>query len=231
MQTTLPDSAAVASEPSVGRTAPRRIPLLLKILFTGFVGTLVPYYWRAYGPTNFLYFCDVALLFTLGAVWTENALLASLPAVGILLPQAIWCADFLCGVVGFHPLGLTSYMFSPSLSLFTRGLSFFHFWLPFLLGWLVWRLGYDRRALLGWTLLAWALMATSYGFLPAPPAPLATPNLPVNINYVYGFSDHAPQTWLPPRVFLGLLLAALPLVIFLPTHLILSRVCRPAPQR
>ena len=38
---------------------------------------LVPYYWRAYGPTNFLYFCDVALFLTLGAVWLESPLLAT----------------------------------------------------------------------------------------------------------------------------------------------------------
>ena len=119
-------------------------------------------------------------------------------------------------------------MFDPSLSLFTRGLSFFHFWLPFLVGWLVWRLGYDRRAFLGWTVLAWGLMMVSYLFLPAPPAPVATPNLPVNIDYVYGFSDHAPQTWMPPLAFLALLLVALPLCIFLPTHLALRKVCRPA---
>lgn len=200
------------------------MPWVVKLLYTAFVGTLVPYYWQAYGPTNFLYFCDVALLLTLGAVWTENALLASLPAVGILLPQTFWCVDFLCGVFGFHPIGLTSYMFNPSLSLFTRGLSFFHFWLPFLIGWLVWRLGYDRRAFWGWTGLATVLMLISYTSLPAPPAPAATPNLPVNIDYVFGFSDQAPQHWLPPVVFLGLLLVAMPLCIFLPTHLVLRRV-------
>lgn len=208
----------------------RRIPWPVKLLYTAFVCVLVPYYWQAYGPTNFLYFCDVALLLTLGAVWTENALLVSLPAVGILLPQAFWCVDFLCGVFGFHPVGLTGYMFNPSLSLFTRGLSFFHFWLPFLIGWLVWRLGYDRRALAGWTLLAWALMLVSYFFLPMPPAPTATPNLPVNIDYVFGFSDHAPQAFMPPPAFLVLLLVAMPLCIFLPTHAVLKRLC-PTPAR
>ena len=44
-----------------------------------FVAVLVPVYLRDYGPTNFLYFCDVALLMTLVAIWTESSLWASAP--------------------------------------------------------------------------------------------------------------------------------------------------------
>ena len=33
---------------------------------------LVPFYWDTYGPSNFLYFCDVALFLTLGALWLES---------------------------------------------------------------------------------------------------------------------------------------------------------------
>ena len=73
----------------------RRIPLPVKIGYTAFVAVLVPYYWVTYTPWNFLYFCDVALLLTLVAIWTENALLISMSSVGILLPQALWVLDFL----------------------------------------------------------------------------------------------------------------------------------------
>ena len=38
-----------------------RVPLGLKLAYTAFMAVLVPVYWRYYGPTNFLYFCDVAL--------------------------------------------------------------------------------------------------------------------------------------------------------------------------
>ena len=55
-----------------------RIPLWVKLLYTAFLCVLVPYYWSAYGPTNFLYYCDVALFMTLAALWTESALLASM---------------------------------------------------------------------------------------------------------------------------------------------------------
>jgi hypothetical protein len=218
---TLPFAETAGQPPEILRS--HRVPLWLKLLCTAFVAVLVPYYWMAYGPTNFLYFCDVALLLTLAALWLENPLLASMPAVGILLPQCFWCVDFLCGLFGWHPLGLTAYMFNPGLTLFTRGLSFFHFWLPFLVVWLVRRLGYDRRALPAWTAAAWMLMLVGYFLMPAPPAPLATPNLPVNINYVYGFNDKAPQTWMPPLAFLGLMMVALPLIVFLPTHWVLKR--------
>jgi hypothetical protein len=200
------------------------IPLWLKVIYTAFVAVLVPYYWQAYGPTNFLYFCDVALLLTLVALWWESPLLASMSAVGILLPQALWMVDFLAGFTGWHLTGMTDYMFNPNLSLFTRALSFFHFWLPLLVVWLVWRLGYDRRALLAWTALAWVLVLICYFLMPGPPAPADNPNLPVNINYVYGLSDTEPQQWLPPLLYLLLLFVILPVGIFWPTHAVLARV-------
>jgi hypothetical protein len=224
-------SAASRSAPDAARPEKARlIPLWVKVSYTAFLGVLVPYYWAAYGPTNFLYYCDVALFFTLVALWTEHSLPASMPAVGILLPQTLWCADFLGGLVGWPITGMTAYMFNPSLSLFTRGLSFFHFWLPILLVGLVWRPGYDRRALWAWTGVAWALMLECYLWLPSPPAPKEAPNTPVNINYVYGLSDERPQDWVDQRLFLGLMMIGLPLGIFLPTHWLLRTAFGP-PRR
>ena len=206
----------------------KRLPLGIKLAYSTFVAVLVPYYWQAYGPTNFLYFCDVALLMTLVGVWRESALFVSMPAVGILLPQTLWQIDFLGMAVGLPVTGMTGYMFNPTLTLFTRGLSFFHFWLPILLLWLIWQLGYDRRAFKAWTVLAWGLVLICFFVMPAPPAPADTPNLPVNINYVHGFSDAKPQEWMPPLAYLGLMLFMLPTCIYLPTHLLLDRVFRQA---
>ncbi|MCA9236900.1 MAG: hypothetical protein KDA44_15595 [Planctomycetales bacterium] len=207
---------------AASQAAAGRIPLWVKVAYTAFVAVLVPYYLKTYGPTNFLYFCDVALLMTVAALWLESSLLASLAAVGILIPQTLWVADFLGAAVGRPLTGMTAYMFDDQLSLFARGLSFFHFWLPFLLLWTVWRLGYDRRALAGWTLLAWGLQLICFFAMPAPPAPADNPNVPVNINYVYGFNEAGPQTWMAPGAFLALMMAGLPLLIFLPTHAALS---------
>ena len=198
-------------------------PLWTKLALTAFVAVLVPVYLTNYGWTNFLYFCDVALFCTLIAIWTEKPLWASAPAVGILLPQALWMADFLGTAVGLPITGMTAYMYDAKLSLFTRGLSFFHFWLPIVLLWQVWKLGYDRRGFWYWTVDSWALVLFSYAFLPAPPAPADNSALPVNVNFVYGLNDTAPQQWMSPRAWLALLLAALPLVIYLPTHLLLRR--------
>jgi predicted small integral membrane protein len=204
------------------------LPLALKLALTAFVCVQVPFYWWAWGPTNFLYFCDIALFLTLLAVWTENALPAGMATVGILLPQMLWVIDFFGTLIG-HPLvGMTGYMFQDSQPLFARAISLFHGWLPFLLLYLVYRLGYDRRALPAWTVLAWGLMLISYFFLPAPPAPADQPNLPVNVDYVYGPSDDKPQEWMPPLAWLGFLMVALPLVFFLPAHFLLKWLMRPA---
>jgi hypothetical protein len=197
------------------------------------MAVLVPFYLWAYGPTNFLYFCDVALLLALAAVWTEHPLPAGMAAVGILIPQMLWVVDFLGGMVGWHITGMTAYMFridSPFI-LFTRSLSLFHGWLPFLLLYLVYRLGYDRRSLPVWTLLAWGLMLVSYFCMPAPPAPPDNPDLPVNINYVYGFSDDKAREWMQPHLWLALLMVSFPLAFYLPTHFFLKRmpVWSPAP--
>ncbi|MFM9965884.1 MAG: hypothetical protein ACKV2Q_32280 [Planctomycetaceae bacterium] len=201
-----------------------RIPLWVKLAYSAFVAVLVPYYWASYGPTNFLYFCDVALLMTLVAIWRESPLLASMPTVGILLPQLLWQVDFLGLLVGLPVTGMTGYMFNPNLTLFTRGLSFFHFWLPILLLWMLRRLGYDRRAFVAWTLLAWGLVLICFFAMPAQPAPVENPNLPVNINYVRGFSDLKPQESMPPLAYLGLMMLVLPTCLYFPTHLLLSRL-------
>src|SRR5258708_39508056 len=104
------------------------IPLPVKLLYTAFVAVMVPYYWSAYGPRNFLYFCDVALLVMLAGMWLESSLLISMESVAILLPQMIWVADFVAHLAGFKLLGMTDYMFNAQYPLFVRGLSFFHGW-------------------------------------------------------------------------------------------------------
>ena len=208
------------STPPPAETA-ARIPLAVKVGYTAFMAVLVPFYWREYGPTNFLYFCDLALFFTLAAVWTENALLASMPAVGILVPQMIWVADFIAVSCGGQITNMTAYMYKDSILLFARMLSSFHGWLPFFLVYLVYRLGYDRRALVAWTVLAEIVFLICYFLLPAPPAPDDNRNMPVNVNYVYGLGEKEPQQWMPAGQWLALMMVGLPLIAFVPAHVVL----------
>ncbi|RYZ99640.1 MAG: hypothetical protein EOP11_19225 [Proteobacteria bacterium] len=201
------------------------LPLGLKLAYSAFMAVMIPVYWYFYGPTNFLYFCDIALILTLIGIWRESALLISMCAVGIILPQMLWVADFLGVMIG-HPItGMTSYMFNGASSLFLRGLSLFHGWLPFLLLYLVKKLGYDQRGFKAWSLTAWALILVAFFFLPGPRPDAGL--TPVNVNYVWGLSDEAPQSWMPAYAWLAVMLIGLPLVFFWPTHLALKRMFSP----
>lgn len=203
-----------------------RIPLAVQLAFTAFMAVLVPVYWTQYGPTNFLYFCDTALFITLVGIWTQNPLTVSIPAVGIIGSQFFWVLDFLLNLAGVHFMGMSDYMFDERRSLFLRGLSLFHGWLPFLLVFLVMRRGYDRRALPVWTAIAWSLVLICWFFMPPPSASAGI--APVNINYVYGFSDTTAQTWMPPALYVVTEMAVLFVAVYLPVHLLLKRFV-PAP--
>ena len=123
-----------------------------------------------------------------------------------------------------HMLGLTGYMFDSRLPMFTRGLSLFHGWLPVLLVWLLSRLGYDKRALPAWTGLAAGLVFVCYFFTPPAGAHLANTNIPINLNYLYGFNDQQPQTWINQNLYVILWPGVLWLSAFLPTHLVLRKI-------
>jgi hypothetical protein len=207
--------------------APRLIPLWIKIPYTAFMAVLIPVYLKNYGPTNFLYFCDVAAIMTLIAVWIESPLLLSAALVGAFVPQMIWVVDFLVEVSGGHLTGMTSYMFQPPL--FLRFLSFFHFWLVFLLIYLVWRVGYDQRGLPLWTVIAWVLLTVCFVWMPAcspvndpdSKAVLRDPNVPVNINYVFNIaSDDEAQKWMEPNLYFAVYMAILMMGIYPATHLL-----------
>ena len=203
-----------------------KIPTLLKLSYTAFMAVLIPVYWINYGASNFLYFCDVALMLALLALWTEKAIFSSMASVGILLPQLLWCVDFVAECTGAHFTGMTSYMFNENSPLFLRGLSLFHGWLPLLLIFLTARLGYDRHAYLAWSVLAVALCLVCYFFFPAAGAVPSNPKMPVNINYVFGFDDAKPQSFMPPDLYLITWIGALITLVYWPTHLVLKRFAR-----
>ena len=190
------------------------LPLWLKVSFTMFVLVLLPIYWKQYGPANFLWFSDIALLLTVPALWLESSLLASMMLISIGLLELLWSFDFFVRlIVGASVTGLSGYMFDPKISLSVRALSLFHIALPIIVVWIVSRLGYDRRALVAQTVLAWIVLPLSY---------LVTKRSE-NVNWVYGFGNR-PQAWMDSRLYLALVMLLFPLVIYLPTHLIMSVV-------
>src|SRR5437764_7506941 len=95
------------------------IPLSLKIIYTLFVCVLVPIYWRQYGPANFLWFSDIALLVMVPALWLENSLLVSAMALAVVLLELVWNIDFFVRLAtGNSLIGLSAYMFDPKIPLF-----------------------------------------------------------------------------------------------------------------
>lgn len=211
------DPAASGLQPD--RTAsPARIPPGVKWAYTAFMAVLVPYYLHAYGPGNFLWFCDIALLLTLIGLWRESPLLISSQAVSIVLPQLLWVADFACGLLlGRTPVGLAAYMFSDSIPLFVRGLSLFHGWMPLLLLWLVHRVGYDRRGLMLQVLIGETALVAAWVLIGHPDGPAG------NVNRVFGWGE-VRQTAMPPLAWLGCVMLLYPAVIYLPSHLLFGRL-------
>lgn len=197
---------------------PTVFPLSLKISYTLFVCFLVPVYWRRYGPANFLWFSDIALLLAVPALWLESSLLASMMALAVTLPELGWNVDFFVRLsTGKRLMGLSAYMFDRSIPRLLRALSLFHVGLPLLLLWMVYRLGYDRRALLAQIAVALIALPLSYFFS----------DRRENINWVHGFGE-TPQTGVPGPRFLILSLLIFPLLFYLPTHLVLEKFFAPA---
>jgi hypothetical protein len=195
-------------------TPDRPLPLWLRLAFTAFVAVLVPVYWREYGPSNFLWFSDIALFAILVTLWTRHPLPSSMTAVGVLFLELIWTIDFLLLLVaGGSPIGLADYMRDESIPAGVRAISLFHLVLPPLLLWLMYRLGYDRRAFLAQTALALVVLPVTW-LVSGPDA---------NINWVYGPGDE-PQDWMPPVAWLLLVMAVFPLVVYLPSHLAFKRI-------
>jgi hypothetical protein len=210
--------------------APRLIPLWVKIAYTAFMAVMIPVYLQNYGITNFLYFCDVAAVATLVAIWVESPLVLTAVLVGAFLPQMLWVVDFFGELAGFPLTGMTSYMFDADRSFFLRFLSFFHFWLVFLLLYLVWRVGYDKRGLPVCMAVSLVLLTVCYVFMP-PPSPVENPvtkeilrdaNRPVNINYVYGLTgEERAQSAMEPNAYFALYVVILLFGIYVPTHFLL----------
>lgn len=191
------------------------MPLWLKISYTAYAAVTVVVYAKKYPLWNFLWFSDIALILTVPALWLESSLLASMMLLAILLPEVMWNLGFFVRLLTGKRLGgLTDYMFNSAKPLYLRGLSLFHVFLPLILLWMVARLGYDSRALIAQTVVAWIVLPLCY-FIADPKRD--------NVNAVFGWNT-TPQTRMHPLAWLGLAMLVFPVGIYLPAHFLLKAV-------
>ena len=184
------------------------IALWIKVAYTAQLAVILPVYAVVWGWRNFLWFSDIALIATGVALWLDSALLASMMAVAVLLPELLWSASYFGRLLlGLRVTDLAGYMFDARKPRFVRALSLFHVVLPAVLIWMLHELGYDSRALVAQTLLAWFVLPMTYA---------VTRPSDENINWVRGPGEL--QRRVHPLVWLGFLMLAFPIGLYLPTH-------------
>ncbi|MGC1186848.1 MAG: hypothetical protein WA871_05600 [Candidatus Acidiferrales bacterium] len=166
----------------------------------------IPVNAKSYGWVNFLHECDVAVILTVIGLWYSNALLLSSQAIGILIPDFLWCVDAAWRVtLGHHLIGGTEYMWDTQFPLAVRLMSLFHVALPILLIYAVARAGYDRRGV--WLQLGiFAVLLAASRF--TPPA--------LNINFA--FLDPILHRWWGPEPLHFAIIMAGAVVAFFPVH-------------
>src|SRR5262245_6081151 len=172
--------------------ADRRLPLWLKLVWTVWVVVWVPLYYKQWGFSTFLWFCDIANLMILAALWTESPLIFSWQAVSVLLFQIAFSIDVVGRAVsGRHLIGGTEWVFNDSrIPLYIKFLSVgMHLASPPLLIWSVRRLGYDRRAIWCQIALICVLLPVCWWGWDAD----------LNLNWVYK-PFNKPQVWMSPAL-------------------------------
>lgn len=189
------------------------IPDWFKIAYTLAVLAFMVVYWQRYGPRNFLWFSDIALIGAVPAMWLESGQIAGTLACMVLLPELLWNVDYALRIVLKRRItGLTEYMFDASIPYWLRAISLFHVPLPLVMIWLVVAYGYPAASLPAAAGTAAIVLALSY----------LLSSREKNINWVFGLGRI--QHRLPQPLYLGLLYVGFVLVVFLPTHWVLMRV-------
>jgi hypothetical protein len=182
-----------------------------------FVLVLVPAYWAAYGPANFVFLCNLCVFLTTVGLWTGGRLLLSSQAVGLLAIASVWTLDLVSRVLlGRHLIGGTEYMWDARFPLATRLLSFYHVAFSAVLVYALRRLGYDRRGYLLQSAIAVA--AVIAGRLMGPSA---------NINHAF-VDPLFRRSWGGAVTHVLAVAGTLVLVVYPLTHLALARAFRPS---
>jgi hypothetical protein len=187
-------------------------------LALAWLAVFVTAYAQRYGWVVFLNLCDVAVILTCVGLWLGSPLLLSSQAVSSLIVDLAWDLDLAWrAVTGGHLVGGTEYMWEAKYPLWLRSLSLFHLAWPPLLLWSLRRAGYDRR---GFPLQAViAAVAVCASRLAAGPE--------TNQNFAYR-DPILGRSWGPAPVHLALIVGALVVGLYWPTHFVLRRLFPPA---
>lgn len=179
-----------------------------------------PAYASVWGFPNFLHLCDIAVILTCAGVWSGSALLLSSQALFSIGADLLWDVDACSRLLsGRHLFGGTGYMWQPEFPLFVRLLSLFHVVWPLLLVWSLRRVGYDRRGLPLQVAVTLAAVIASRAFGPA-----------LNLNYAFRDPLWGRQFG-PAATHVLVILAGTVALLYLPTHVLLSRLLTPAGNR
>ena len=172
-----------------------------------------------WGWRNMLHFCDIAVVVACLGLWLGNSLLVSGPTLNAIPIGILWTLDVVWRMAsGHHLVGGTEYMWDAHYALWIRLLSVFHTAMPFLMLWAISKLGYDRRALSfqSWTTAVLLIFSRS---------------LPRELNMNYAFEDPLfHRAWGPALVHLAVIFVATILVLYWPTHYLLTQRFSPRAQ-
>jgi hypothetical protein len=183
------------------------VPLWIKLSYTLMVVFIVPIYWYQYGPSNLLWFSDIAMIVMVPALWMGSRLLASMMAISVLLLEIIWMLGFFSGG---HLFTIADYMFDDTIALWLRLLSLFHFPMPAVIIYMLWKYGYDPQALKYQMVVAAIVLPVTRVFVPDGK----------NINWVVR-PDFIPEMPLP--LYLAGMWITLMIVVYLPSHYLFKR--------
>jgi hypothetical protein len=185
-------------------------PILRWVALSWLLVWLPSYIW-AWGWANLVHLCDIAVILGCVGIWWGSSLLISSQAVGSLAAGILWALDVGWRLTtGRFLVGGTDYMWDARYPLWVRLLSSFHIGLPLALLWAMRKVGYDRRALALQAAIAAGLF-------------VAARFLPSDLNVNYAFRDPLfHRAWGPAPVHLAVIFFFALVLLYWPTHLLLS---------
>ena len=190
-----------------------KIPVWARACSLVWLAIWMPVYCRIWGAENFLHVCDIAVILTCLGLLFSNSLLLSSQAMSSILTDLLWDIDAGWRLFTGRPFtGGTNYMWDAHYPLWARLLSLFHIVWPIILICSLMRVGYNRHGFaLQAGIAAGALIAARFA------------NPSDNINYAFQDPLFHHSFGVAP-LHLAIIWLGLVIVIYLPVHLVLSKL-------